>query len=250
MNSDQPVRPANIVNIVAINQGVRPLTMEEPKAPPIGADEFERVQKAGALVIDTRSSAAFGAAHVPGALNIQLTAPEFEQRVGWITPLDVPLVLVVAENDLARRAMHALAFLGLDARVRGFLEGGIDAWTQSGRPTMSVPQMSVEELRQRLASGDGPRVLDVREPSEWNAAHIEGAHLQSVRLLPQRIAELPFSTSDPIAVICHSGARSSIASSVLQRNGFTNVSNVTGGMVAWKDRGFPVVDAEGCAIGG
>lgn len=249
MNSDQPVRPANIVNIVAINQGARPLTMGEPTAAAIGPADLERLHQAGALVIDTRSSAAFGAAHIPGALNIQLTAPEFEQRVGWITPLDVPLVLVVAENDLVRRAMHALAFLGLDARVKGFLDGGIDAWTASGRPTASVPQVTVEQLRDQLASGHGPRVLDVREPSEWHAAHIDGAHLSSVRLLPQRIAELPFSRSEPIAVICHSGARSSIASSVLRHNGFTNVVNVTGGMVAWKDRKFPVVDAEGCAIG-
>lgn len=250
MNADQPVRPANIVNIVAINQGVRPLTMGEPEAAALGPDDVERFQKAGALVIDTRSSAAFGAAHVPGALNIQLTAPEFEQRVGWITPLDVPLVLVVAEDDFARRAMHALAFLGLDARVKGFLAGGLDAWTSSGRPTASVPQISAEELRQQLASGDAPRVLDVRERSEWNAAHIDGAHLQSVRLLPQRLAGLPFSRSTPIAVICHSGARSSIAASLLRHHGFSNVLNVTGGMAEWRDRGFPVVDAAGCAVGG
>jgi hydroxyacylglutathione hydrolase len=224
--------------------------MGEPKAAALGPAELERLQKEGALVIDTRSSAAFGAAHVPGALNIQLTAPEFEQRVGWITPLDVPLVLVVSENDLMHRAMHALAFLGLDARVKGFLDGGLDAWTASGRATASVPQISVEELRQRLAAADAPRVLDVREPSEWNAFHIDGAHLQSVRLLSQRIAEVPFSRTEPIAVVCHSGARSSIASSVLRRHGYTNVVNVTGGMVAWRDRGFPVVDAAGCALGG
>ena len=250
MNADQPVRPANIANIVAINQGVRPLTMEEPRAAAVAPAELERLRGEGALIIDTRSSAVFGTAHIPGALNIQLTAAEFEQRIGWITPLDVPLVLVVARDDLALRAMHALAFLGLDARVRGFLEGGIEAWTASGRPTASVPQISVDELRRRLASGDGPRVLDVREPSEWIAAHIDGAHLQSVRLLPQRIAELPFPPSTPIAVICHSGARSSIASSVLRRHGFTTVVNVTGGMAAWRDRGFPVIDAAGCAIGG
>jgi len=248
MNADQPVRPANIINIVAINQGVRPLTMGEPEAAGLGPADLKRLQDEGGLVIDTRPSAAFGGAHLPGALNIQLTAPEFEQRVGWITPLDVPLALVVARDELARRAMHALAFLGLDARVRGFLEGGMDAWTASGRPTASVPQIPVEELRRQLESGEGLRVLDVRELSEWTGAHIDGAHLQSVRLLPQRIAELPFPRSTPVAVICHSGGRSSIAASVLRQHGFTSVANVDGGMVAWRKRGFPVVDASGCAI--
>jgi hydroxyacylglutathione hydrolase len=248
MNADQPVRPANIANIVAINQGVRPLTMVEPAARELTAAEVAELQGNAALIVDTRSSAAFGAAHIPGALNIQLTAPEFEQRVGWITPLDAPLALVVAEDDLMPRAMRALAFLGLDARVRGYLKGGMEAWTADGRATASVPQVSVEELQRRLASPDPPRVLDVRESVEWNEGHIEGAHLQSHRLLPQRIADLPYSRETPIAVICHSGARSSIASSVLRHHGFTNVSNVTGGMVAWKKAGLPAVDAAGCAV--
>ncbi|HEX6974454.1 MAG TPA: rhodanese-like domain-containing protein [Vicinamibacterales bacterium] len=248
MNADQPVRPANIANIVAINQGVRPLTMGEPTAEALAPADVERMRQEGVLVIDTRSSAAFGAAHIPGALNIQLTAPEFEQRVGWITPLDVPLALVVAQDELVARAMHALAFLGLDRRVKGFLSGGIEAWTASGREVTRVPQITVEQLREQLASAHAPRLLDVREPSEWNAAHIDGSVLQSVRLLPQRIADLPFATSDSIAVICHSGARSSIASSVLRHHGFMNVANVTGGMVAWKDKGFPTVDAAGCSV--
>ena len=65
----------------------------------------------------------------------------------------------LAVFDLARRAMHALAFLGLDARVKGFLDSGLDAWTKSGRPTMSVPQISVEELRKRL---------EIPEPYQMN----------------------------------------------------------------------------------
>ena len=249
MNMDQPVRPANIVNIVAINQGVRPLTMEEPRAQALTAGEVADRQSSGTLIVDTRSSAAFGAAHIPRSLNIQLTAAEFEQRVGWITPLDTPLVLVLAQDDLMPRAMRALAFLGLDARVSGYLHGGLEAWSAERRATASVPQISVHELKERLASPTPPRVLDVRESTEWHAAHIDGAHLQSHRLLPQRIGDLPYSRDTPIAVICHSGARSSIASSVLRHHGFTNVSNVTGGMMAWRKAGLPVVDAAGCALG-
>jgi hydroxyacylglutathione hydrolase len=249
MNADQPARPANIVNIVAINQGARPLTLDEPRTAELTPDLVAARQADGALVVDTRPSAVFGAAHIPGALNIQLTAPEFEQRVGWITPLDTPLVLVTAGDDLVGRALHALAFLGLDARVTGYLKGGLDAWIAAGRATASVPQISVQELRRQLASPDPPRVLDVREPVEWNAGHIDGARLESHRLLPQRADGLPWPRDTPIAVVCHSGARSSIAASVLRRHGFTRVANVTGGMVAWKKEGLPVLDGAGCPIG-
>jgi hydroxyacylglutathione hydrolase len=248
MTADQPVRPANIANIVAINQGTRPLTMGEPEAPALGPAAVADLQAAGAIVIDTRPTVAFGAAHVPGALNIQLTTPEFEQRVGWVTPLDVPLVLVVAQDDLKSRALRALAFLGLDGRVKGFLAGGLDAWTAEGRATAGVPQVSPQELHQRLTGGSPPRVLDVRENVEWSAGHINGAHLQSYRQLPQRVADLPFTADADIAVICHSGTRSSTAASLLRRHGFTRVSNVTGGVVAWRQAGLPLVDAEGCAV--
>lgn len=250
MNADQPVRPANIANIVAINQGLRPLTMEEPQAAALTAVQVAELQASGALVVDTRSSAAFGAGHIPGALNIQLTTPEFEQRVGWVTPLDVPLALVLAQDGLVQRAMHALAFVGLDARVKGFLRGGIEAWVSEGRPTEAIPQISVTDLHEQLVSGHGPRVLDVRETVEWNAGHIDGAHLQSYRQLPQRMGELPFERDTTLAVICHSGGRSSTAASLLRRHGFARVSNVAGGIVAWRNAGLPLVDAAGCAIGG
>jgi hydroxyacylglutathione hydrolase len=250
MNADQPVRPANIANIVAINQGLRPLTMDEPRARALEPQAFAEAQARGATVVDTRPSVAFGASHVPGSLNVHLTSPEFEQRVGWVAPPDVPLLLVVADEGLMPRAMHALAFVGLDARVLGYLDGGVEAWQKSGRSTATVDQISVERLRDELANGGRMRVLDVREATEWNAGHIDGAHLQSYRQLERRIADLPFAPDAPIAVICHSGSRSSTAASMLRHHGFTRVANVTGGMVAWKKAGLPMVDAAGCRLGG
>jgi len=148
------------------------------------------------------------------------------------------------------RAMHALAFVGLDARVQGYLGGGLAAWRSAGQPVAAVEQVTVALLRQQMANADAPQVLDVREATEWNAGHIDGAHLQSYRQLAPRIGDLPFAPDTRIAVICHSGSRSSTAASLLRRHGFTRVSNVTGGMVAWKAAGFPTVDAAGCRLDG
>ncbi len=239
MTSDQPVRPANIANIVAINQGRRPLTLEEPSAPALDVARVATLMQAGHVIIDTRSSAAFGAAHVPGAVNVHLSSPEFEQRLGWVAPPDVSLVLVVdGETELAR-ALRALAFVGLDARVAGWLGGGMPAWEEAGQATGRMVQVSVGELHARLAAG-GVSVLDVRERSEWFGGHIAGAKQMSYKQLSARLGELGLAPDAPLAVICHSGARSSTAASLLARAGFEAVMNVTGGMVAWREAGLPV----------
>ena len=245
MNTDQPVRPANIENIVAINQGRRPLTMGPPRAHPLSPAEFAELAEDGRLVVDTRSAVAFGGWHVPGAMSILQSSPEFEQRVGWVTPPDVPLLLVTDNADATQHVLHALAFLGLDSRVEGHLAGGMRSWLRAGQPQETLSQMSVHELAAVLSNSDGMQVLDVRESSEWDTGHVDGAHYMNFKFLADRIGELELSTDGHVSVICAAGARSSTACGVLLRNGFRRVRNVAGGMGAWAAAGLPMVDATG-----
>ena len=249
MTADQPVRPANIANIVAINQGRRPLTMAAPAAPAIDAARLGELVGRGHLVLDTRSSAAFGDRHVPGALHVHLTSPEFEQRVGWVAPPDTPLVLVLDDDDLLGRALGALAFVGLDARVAGYLAGGMPAWERGGHPTAQVAQISVTDLHAQLARGE-VSVLDVRERSEWAGGHVPGARQASYKQLTAVGPNLRLAPEASLAMVCHSGARSSTAASLLLRQGFRALLNVTGGMVAWQDAGLPVERGGGAAATG
>jgi rhodanese-related sulfurtransferase len=239
MTSDQAVRPANMANIVAINQGRAPLTMEAPTAPALEAVKVAGLVQAGHLVLDTRSSAAFGAAHVPGALHVHLSSPEFEQRVGWVAPPGARFVLVLEDAGTLAPALAALAFVGLDAHVAGHLRDGMAGWQRAGYPTAAVPQMSVQDVHARLVRGE-LSVLDVRERAEWIRGHIEGARHSSYRQLTARLPELRLAPDAPLAVICHGGARSSTAASLLARQGFRALVNVTGGMVAWEEAGLPV----------
>ena len=248
MTADQPVRPANIANIVAINQGVRPLSMDVPRAAGLTADAVAALQAEGHLVVDTRRSPQFGAGHVPGSIHVHLSSPEFEQRVGWVTPADVPLVLVTERDDEVARALKCLAFVGLDSRVAGYLAGGVGAWTRAGYPLDTLEQVEVRALEARLSRDPDLRVLDVRERSEWNAGRIERARQLSYKHLAARIDELALSREDEVAVVCHSGARSSTAASMLRRLGIPRVANVEGGMLAWTAAGLPVVDGAGCAL--
>jgi hydroxyacylglutathione hydrolase len=249
MTADQPARPANIANIVAINQGHRLLTRGQPVAPALGPAEVAARAAAGHLVIDTRRSPQFGAGHLAGAINVHLSSPEFEQRVGWVAPPEAPLVLVLDEDGEAPRAMKALAFVGLDARVSGFLSGGVEAWVASGRALETLGQIDVHQLQARLARDSGLRVLDVRERHEWLTGHIAGSRQLSYKHLAAEADTARVPPATTLAVICQGGSRSSTASSLLRRAGVSGLVNVEGGMTAWMAAGLPVETGAQCAPG-
>jgi hydroxyacylglutathione hydrolase len=82
------------------------------------------------------------------------------------------------------------------------------------------------------------QVVDVRQPGEWQQGHIAGAVLKPLGQLAGMVGDLE--RSRPVAVHCKSGYRSSIASSLLQREGFGEVMNMIGGFDAWRACGLPV----------
>ncbi|MEO8249700.1 MAG: rhodanese-like domain-containing protein [Burkholderiales bacterium] len=100
-------------------------------------------------------------------------------------------------------------------------------------------------FRQAAAEAAGaPVVLDVREPAEWQAASVQGDGFSvlriSMREVPQRLAELD--PAQPIACLCHHGARSQQVAGFLRNQGFEHVANIAGGIDAWaieRDGGVP-----------
>lgn len=238
MNTDLPVRPANIENIVAINQGKRPHSIEDPQPVPLTTDEFQAQMAQGALVVDARTQQAFGAGHIADSYNVQLTSTEFEQRVAWILPADVPILLLLERDSDAERAQRALAFVGIENRVAGHLQGGIESWQGAGSERVTVPQLPVAEVAAGATAG-AFQVLDVREPSEWESGHIAGAVQCSFKQLEERLPTLPLQADQPLAVVCAGGFRSSTAISILLRHGFRDLRNTTGGMDAWNAAGLP-----------
>ena len=251
MQTEQPLKPANIANIVATNQGHLPLTMETPQAKALSVEDVAKGMMAGAVAVDVRNSAEFGAGHIPNSFNIQLASSEFEQRVGWIVPQDARIILVANSSTDAQAALFKMAFLALDTQVVGYLKGGIVAWMHAGRSLATVPQLDVHSLHQRLNNGQPLHMLDVREDSEWDEGHIEGAHWMPYRQMAQAFTATPtmvlpnLERDVPIAVACAGGFRSSTAISVLKRHGYQSLFNVTGGMGAWKNAKLPMVAGDG-----
>lgn len=92
-------------------------------------------------------------------------------------------------------------------------------------------QMTVAELAERLAAGDKPVLLDVREPWEFELCHIEGSQPMPMGSVPARAGELDAQAET--VVICHHGGRSAQVGMFLERQGFRNVVNLAGGVAAW-----------------
>ena len=92
--------------------------------------------------------------------------------------------------------------------------------------------ITVQELRQKLDSGEQFLLLDVREPWEYEEFNI-GGKLMPVGSLMNQMWELEEYKDQPVVVHCRSGARSAMAQGLLMANGFTNVRNLKGGMLAW-----------------
>lgn len=94
--------------------------------------------------------------------------------------------------------------------------------------------ITVQELKQRLDAGENLHLLDVRNPDEYEADNI-GAKLIPLGDLPDRLDEIEDWKNEEVLVHCRSGKRSAMAQQILEQNGFTNVRNVTGGMLAWNE---------------
>lgn len=93
--------------------------------------------------------------------------------------------------------------------------------------------ITVQDLKARLDAGEKLNLIDVREPDEYAADNI-GATLIPLGELAYRVDELEDLQNDEVIVHCRSGKRSAMAQQILEENGFTNVRNVIGGMLAYR----------------
>jgi len=192
---------------------------------------------ADCMVVDVRPKEAYATAHIPGSINIPL-GQNLPSWAGWVLPYDKPLLIVPSSPAEMPEVVTHLIRVGLD-QVEGYLDDGIDAWENQGFEISQLGSISVQGLHSRLEKKDAANtfVLDVRTESEWNGGHIDGALHIHGGVLKDRYSEVP--RDRPIAVVCGTGYRGSIAASFLKSNGWKDVSNVLGGMTAWNAVGLP-----------
>lgn len=241
LTSNLPARPDYFLRDAEINRDGAPALSDLSELTAIAPAELKALMEEGAIALDIRPNDQFATGHVPGSINIALSG-QFATWAGTILGLSSSPVLIADSTEQLAEARLRLARVGIEAE-RGYLHGGVAAWKNAGFSLAQLPEITVQDLQQRL-SENTIRVLDVRREPEWMAGHVSEAAwwpLDRFRLSPPEI-DLDL----PLAVHCQSGYRSLIACSLLERAGFKNVINVSGGFAAWKEAQLPV--ATGAAV--
>jgi glyoxylase-like metal-dependent hydrolase (beta-lactamase superfamily II)/rhodanese-related sulfurtransferase len=237
MTTDLPPAPAYFSHDAETNRAGAPALADIARPLALSVEEVNKLKGQGHLVLDVRAAGEFGAGHVPGALNIGLGG-QFASWAGALVAIDTPLILVAENEEKVDEAVMRLARVGHES-VKGFLRGGMDAWKLAGLETASIQQISVKELRERIDKESGLQVIDVRRPGEYKSGHAPRAvNLPLAPQLEEQAAE--FDLESPTAIICAGGYRSSAATSLLARRGFSHLLNVTGGTSRWIEAGYPV----------
>jgi len=237
---NQPEVPMYFLKDVEANmKGALPLE-KLPKANPLSAMEAASKQKSGAVILDVRTSDEFGSGHVAHSLNIGLGG-QFASWAGTTIKIGTPIILVANNDAQVEEAQMRLARVGLDSTI-GFLDGGVSAWEKAGHEVGKVKQITVEDLKSKIEKETNLQVLDVRRVAEFQSAHAPKAKNMPLSELMKRVNELD--KTKPTAVICAGGYRSSLATSILEQNGFRKIENVIGGTSAYQQAGFACVVEE------
>ena len=168
-------------------------------------------------------------AHIAGSINIGLGG-QYATWAGTVLDANQPIV-IIAEPGREEEAALRLGRIGFD-HVRGYLRDGMVALAERKDLVLSTERVSPLTLAEELASRNPPLVIDIRAPREWSDGHLSNSINLPLAQLQQRIGEVP--RDRRIAIHCAGGYRSSIAVSILNQHGVTNLIELAGGITAWQ----------------
>jgi hydroxyacylglutathione hydrolase len=236
VTADQPDAPPYFTYDAVLNSKERP-TLDETLARelnPMTLDQVLALQAVGGQLLDTRDPAEFAAAHLLGSINIGLVG-QYATWAGTILSRERPIVIIADPGRESESAVR-LGRIGFD-HVVGFLKGGLHSIGSRADLTATTERVSAPVAAERVAHGEAI-LVDVRTPGEREQKHVAGSTSLPLNHLVERSAELP--RDRPLLVHCAGGYRSSIAASLLQRLGFTEVGEMAGGLAAWEAAKLPV----------
>ena len=235
LTEDMPPAPDHFSRCSEINCKGPALVEDLPKLKEFSAIEFEKIiENKENIILDTRSYLAYGSQHIDGAYHIDLNG-NFPTFVGWILPTDKDIYIVADDINKVEECKLWANRVGID-RIKGYLLGGMASWISTGLKTKKIDQISAHELF-NLSKGNQQFVLvDVRAPAEFKDSHIKGAINIPVADLRTRYDELD--KNKLTVLICSSGNRSSLGTSILESKGFNNLHNITGGFSGYSAAGY------------
>lgn len=186
-------------------------------------------------LVDLRDADSYAKEHIPNSVNIAARG-RLETWVGTIVPWGSKLVLV-GDQELLKEAKHRLHRIGYKADTMT-----LESWKKAKLPTKSHSPIAPKKLYEAMQNGQAPLIVDVRLPAEWMAMRIGNVLNLPLTHLAQLSSKLE--KDQPVALVCNSAYRSSLATGILERKGFTKAASLEGGSQAWMDAGLPVHEGE------
>jgi hydroxyacylglutathione hydrolase len=188
--------------------------------------EVKDASENGAVILDTRTEQEFTSGFIPGSVFIGLNG-RFAEWAGSLLSFKNPIILITTPG-LEKEAVIRLARVGFQ-NVRGYLNGGYDAWENSGEDFDLIIDVETDELAMDLPFDPNAVVVDVRKPVEFADGHVTGAVNIPLGDMTDPASMANLEDDQNIYVHCQGGYRSVIAVSLLKRQGIHNVRNVIGG---------------------
>ena len=237
VTADQPDAPAYFNYDAVLNSEERPTLDQalEREMNPLTLERVLELQGAGAQILDTRDASEFAAAHLAGSINIGLIG-QYATWVGTVLDRDHPIV-IIADPGREKESAIRLGRIGFD-HVAGYLKEGMRSLESRPELTKETERISAPFAAELLASDKPPLAVDVRSSRERQQKFIAGSLGVPLNHLVENIGMLP--KDRPLLMYCAGGYRSSIAASLLERNGFEHVSEIAGGLAGWEAAKLPV----------
>lgn len=189
------------------------------------------------FMIDTRPPEIFAKSHIKDSINIPF-GKNFCNWVNFVLPENISVGVVADSQSQIDLAIYNLQQMGHDRIAMQFI------WDDNRASKEFIvdclPLMDVFTLQHRIQNAPNKLyILDVRTDSEWAAGHIKEAHHIELPFIRSNIDSFPKDST--LAVTCESGYRASIVASLLKKRGYQDVTNIQGGMAAWKKAKFSTI---------
>lgn len=229
--TDQPEPPKYFAKMKELNKVHRPLLTAVPSIKQLSSTDLKVAMEQGIKLIDTRNKLEFQNGFIPGSINIQGNN-SFATWMGWFVSYDEPFILLGEPSqidDLTRKLMR----IGLD-NIFGF----VDATKISEVYKGSLEKSKMVDI-EIVKNNKNAEIIDIRGVAEFNSGHIAGAKNIFVGTLLQNLDKVP--KDKPVIIHCQGGDRAAIGYSLLVKNGYTNVSNYSGGINEWVKEQQPIV---------
>jgi len=229
--------PRYFSRVAAMNKNgySNPDALLKGKLKPYSAIELKSLLDSGnVLLLDTRSAETFAKGFIPGSVFIGLEGALSAIAGSILDPSEQ--IIIVADHNREQDVVTALARVGFE-NVKGYLEGGFPAWIKSGEPIDHIDSVSAEDFELRFRY-NAATVIDVRNPDEWVPGFVAGAKLISLSSLENKLNEIDRNKIS--FVYCAAGFRAMVAASLLKKNGFDKVVNISGGIMKIRKTQIPI----------